>query len=145
MWFIKKLWSFIVAISCITVVGGFILASNICKLKEIDGVHTFYLYSASSQAKQVSTLRFEDLFSVKGESVRFDRKGEDEHKLVNDILDRYGATLTHIEQLDGVNSYYATSPNLYGGVLINGQKINLHVAISETECVIGTPIIFGGF
>ena len=145
MWVIKKLFSFVVTACCITVVGGLVWANNLCKLKDIDGVRTFYLYAASSQAKMVSTLRFEDLFSVKGESVRFDRNGQDEYGLVSEILAQYGATLTYTETLDGVTSYYAITPNLYGGVLINGNKINLHIAISENQCVVGTPVIFGGF
>ena len=82
---------------------------------------------------------------MKGESVRFDRNGQDEYGLVSEILAQYGATLTYTETLDGVTSYYAITPNLYGGVLINGNKINLHIAISENQCVVGTPVIFGGF
>lgn len=145
MWMVKKLWAFMVTVLCVAVVGGLVWASNLCKLKDIEGVRTFYLYSASSQAKQVSTLRFEEVFSVKGESVRFDRNGKTESELVNEFFNKYGATLVYSETLDGVTSYYALTPNFNGGVIVNGNTVNLHVAISETECVVGTPIIFGGF
>ena len=145
MWILKKIWSFIVAVVSIITVGGLLWASNLCKFKEIDGMRTFYLHSSSSQAQQVSTLRFEDIFSVKGESVRFARCDEEESALVNGILEKYGATLIFSEQVDGVTSYYATTHAFSSGILLNGCKINLHVAVGKTECVVGTPMIFGGF
>ena len=145
MWMIKKLWSFLVAVVSITIVGGLVWSSNICKLKDIAGIRTFYLHSASSQAQQVSALRFEDIFSVKGESVRFARQGQTEQALVSDLLEKYNATLVFCEQVDGVASYYAVSNAFSSGVLINGCKVNLHVAVGERECVVGTPMIFGGF
>ena len=146
MWrFIKRLYSFTATLVCVAVVGALVWASNLCKLKDIDGKRAFYLYSASSQAKIVETLRFEQLFSVKGESVRFAITKDEREMVAEQVFAKYGAQLVFTEQLDGVICYYGISERLGGGVVVNGKSVNLHVAISQTECVVGCPIIFGGF
>ena len=145
MWLIKRVYSFVSACVCVAVVGGLLWASGLCKLKEIDGKRTFYLYSASSQAVAVPTLKFEHLFSVKGESVRFSLNGADGQKIAEGILSNYGAELIQKETVDGVTSYYAYSPCFSNGIHLFSQKINLHVAVNDDECVVGNPIIFGGF
>ena len=146
MWrFFKRLWSCTVTLVCVVVVGALVWASNLCKLKDLDGKRAFYLYSASSQAKRVETLRFEELFSVKGESVRFAVTQTEKAGLLEEILNKYDAELVFTEYVDGVTSYYAVTPRFSGGVVVDGQTVNLHVAIGERECVVGTPMIFGGF
>ena len=146
MWrFLKRLWSCMVTLVCVVVVGSLVWASNLCKLKDIDGKRAFYLYSASSQAKRVETLRFEQLFSVKGESVRFAVTQTEKEGLIEELFDKYDAELVCTEYVDGVTSYYAVTPRWNGGVVIDGKTVNLHVAIGDKECVVGTPIIFGGF
>ncbi len=141
---LKRLYTFLTTVVVVGVASCFLFAGNLCKLKDIDGKRTFYLYSASSQATQVQTLRFEDLFSVKGESVRF-ALVEDGRTTAEDILSRYDATVCLEERVDGVTSYYAVSPRLGVGVRVGEYTVNLHVAVSTEECVVGSPIIFGGF
>lgn len=145
MCLIKRVYSFVSALVCVAVVGGLVWASSLCKLKAIDGKRTFYLYSASSQAMAVQTLKFEHIFSVKGESVRFPLNGKDAQTTAEEILSRYGAELISKEVVDGITSYYAQSPCFSNGITLFGQKVNLHVAVNADECVVGNPIIFGGF
>ena len=146
MWFIKRFASFISACVCVFIIGSLVWASGLCKLKDISGKRTFYLYSASSQALQVETLTFSQIFSVKGESVRFSLSADsDKRATAEEILSSYGAQILWQETVDGVTSYYAQTPRFSNGVQIQGKKINLHVAVSDTECVVGNPIIFGGF
>ncbi|MBR2024161.1 MAG: YwmB family TATA-box binding protein [Clostridia bacterium] len=146
MWrWIKRLYSFTATLVCVAVVGTLVWASNLCKLKDIEGKRAFYLYSASSQAKIVENLRFEHLFSVRGESVRFAVTKAERETVAENVLQKYGAELVFTEETDGVVCYYGITERFGQSVMVNGKPVNLHVAVSQTECVVGYPIIFGGF
>ena len=143
-WILKRVCSVVFAIVCACTVGMMLYASNVCKLKAIDGKRTFYLYSASSQASMVSTLTLDKIFSVRGESVRFPLQNTGE-QTAEEILSKYNARLVCTERIDGITSYYAVSESFASGIVLFGERVNLHVAVSETECVVGSPVIFGGF
>lgn len=146
MWrWIKRLYSFTATLVCVAVVGTLVWASNLCKLKDIEGKRAFYLYSASSQAKIVENLRFEHLFSIKGESVRFAVTKYERETVAENVLKKYGAQLVFVEQTGETVCYYGITPRFGQGVLVNGKSVNVHVAVSQTECIVGYPIIFGGF
>ena len=114
---------------------------NASKLSHLSGERQFYLYSPSSQATIKSRLSPLDCFFVRGESVRLS-VGEDG---VEEIVDGLQAEVLFIERVDDIVSYYAYSKILGGGILVNGKKINLHIAVGKGRCTVGTPIIFGGF
>lgn len=116
-----------------------------CKFSAYEGTRTFYLYSSSSQSFQTQTLSFWDMDDVRGESVRFAYGKGLQQTLVSQIIARYGASVRFTEMVDGTQSVYAYTDEWQDAVTINGIKVNLHIALSETECVIGSPIIFGGF
>ena len=42
-------------------------------------------------------------------------------------------------------SYYCRSPLLGEGILLNGERVNLHIAAGGGQTAAGTPLIFGGF
>ena len=145
LWILRRIYAVISAVVCVCLIGCMLWTSNLCKLKAIDGKRTFYLYSASSQATIVSTLHFSQIFSVKGESVRFSLDGANGADTAERILSLYGATLVYKEEISGTTSYYAISPRFSNHVNVGGQKINLHVSVNAQDCVVGNPIIFGGF
>ena len=117
---------------------------NVSKLSHLSGARLFYLYSPSSQATIKEKLSLLDCFFIKGESVSLVLENDGDLQAKN-IIKQSSAKLLLIEQAGGVCSYYAYSKNLGDGVVVNGQKVNLHVAISGERLVVGTPIIFGGF
>lgn len=119
--------------------------SAVCKFSALDGARVFYLYSASSQSLQKQSLNFSDLFSVRGESVRFAHNGRLARELAQEIVNRYNATVCFTEEADGVLSVYAYTQNWNDALTLGGIAVNLHIAVSNTECVVGSPIIFGGF
>ena len=104
--------------------------------------YTFYMGKNSS-----SLVIFSDcpalekliLGDVKGESVQY--SGNQFYELKT----KFRAKLLFTEESCGVTNYYLYSPVLGGGVLINGQPVNLHIAVSAEKTVAGTPLIFGGF
>ncbi len=135
----------LVSLAVVCVIGLGFCAVNVSKLGEIAGERVFYLDSASSQGVRKETLSVFDIFRVEGESVRFARTEETEEELVADIRNRYGAEILFSESVCGVTSYYCYVPTWQTGVDLNGVTVNLHIAVSETACGVGTPIIFDGF
>ena len=108
------------------------------------GRHEAYLLKNSSSCQILSLSgeevneRLFSLFRLKGESVTLDCM-EDAEKIVR----RYHARLLFEESAEGVRSVYYYTPKLRGYKLINGEKVNLHIAYAVGRTVVGTPILFG--
>ena len=135
----------LIALAVIGVIGLGFYATNVSKLRDISGERTFYLDSPSSQGLRKEQLSVFDIFRVEGESVRFLRTDETEESLVARIQGRYGARLLFSESVGGVTSYYCYTGAWDNGIDLDGVVVNLHIAVSENVCVVGTPIIFDGF
>ena len=117
---------------------------NTARLAQIEGERVYYTRYASSNALVKTELGLLDIFQLRGESVRFACK-VDEEETVNRLIKAYGAEIFIKEDACGVRSYYAYSPKLGKGINIDGVTINLHIAFQGEACAVGTPIIFGGF
>lgn len=120
-------------------------AGNVVRLSNTEGERTFYLHTPSSQAVQTQTLSLLQTFFVEGESVVFERENTDMGAAVQEILDEYGGAVLWEEEACGVTSVYAFSPNLAGGIYVNGRYVNLHIAYTSGRMAVGSPMIFGGF
>ena len=114
------------------------------KLSALQGERTFYLYHSSSNALQKEKLSFLDVFYVQGESVCFAIENS-ARQTVEEIFAKYNGVAYMQEDAGGTVSVYGFAPGLYNGVIIDGKNINLHVAVKDGRCVVGSPIIFGGF
>lgn len=135
-------------IACAVFLG--VRTANALPLSSLVGEHTYYTYSASSQAQIQKQLTGTEFLCVQGESVQvrlneIDKKNL--HAYAKAILKKYKARIVCVEQTAETVSYYGYSPILKGGVAVEGKKVNIHVAFSKdsTRCVVGTPLIFGGF
>lgn len=142
---IKALLTTAAAVAIVLGLGIGVYVVNACKLRGIDGERVFYLDSASSQGLRKEELTLRDFSRIQGESVRFDLGDEGEAELVKRLTEEYGARVLFIEEACGVTSYYCYTPKWEGCLELHGQRVNFHVAISDTECAVGTPIIFDGF
>ncbi len=144
------LYASLACVLCLLLAVG-IKSGAVCKLSALPGRRVFFLDSASSQALVKTQLSIADLGRVKGECVYVDLQAyeggryEMKEEIVRGILNRYQAKLLFTEGTDGACSYYAYTPLFAEGLSLQGVRINLHVAISQTQCAVGTPIIFGGF
>ena len=108
-------------------------------LSTLAGERTYYLDSPSSQAVCVRTLAFGDIFRVRGQSVRLDAPLQP-----TEVAKRYGAILVKKEVVgDTVSYYYRVAGR--GGVCVDGEIVNLHIAVSPTQTTVGAPLIFGGY
>ena len=79
------------------------------------------------------------LTGVRGESVRY--QGD----RVQELIASFRAEVLFQEEAAGVVNYYCYSPVLGKGVVIDGKRVNLHIATNDTQTAAGTPVIFGGF
>ena len=122
-------------------IGVGLKCGNVDRFSAVDGEKTYYLFDASSQALQKRTLRFRDVFFVRGQSVAF----ENAELEIESLLQEYAAQTLVMETVGNVTSYYCYSPVFGAGVSVNGYEVNLHIAKSGTRYTLGTPIIFGGF
>lgn len=111
-----------------------------------EGIHTFYLYSQSSSAtiKTVPEDKTDHFIyfknSLKGESVTFTNK----EKAIN-LLKDLNANSIFIEQANDFYCEYFYSEKIDGYIMLNGQRINLHLSITNGLYTVGSPIIFGSF
>ncbi len=108
---------------------------------ERGNAYELYLSPSSSALTVLSGDPLLDKLSlpVRGESVRYggDKKEE--------LIARFHAEILFTESAAGVVNYYCRSPFLGEGVVLMGQNVNLHIAVSEAQTAVGTPLIFGGF
>lgn len=135
----------LIALAVVGVIGLGFYATNVSKLRDISGERVFYLDSPSSQGIRKEQLSALDIFRVEGESVRFLRADEQEEALVARIRGLYGAKVLFSESVGGVTSYYCYTGEWNNGIDLDGVVVNLHIAVSKSVCVVGTPIIFDGF
>ena len=152
MWFWgwKQRLALFTALLIACAVLGSVRVANALPLSSLNGAHTYYTYSPSSQAQVQTKLNGLDFLHLQGESVTITLTEQDKcdlHSYTQTVFEKYKAQVLCIEQTNETVSYYGYSPMLKGGVTVQGKKVNLHVAFSKdhTRCVVGTPIIFGGF
>lgn len=134
----------IAAIALCLLFGGGRYATNCVVLQKTAGERVFYLDSASSQGLIKSELRFCDLSRIRGESVSFTHQTEPQ-SLALQIFQEYGGEVVFVERVGDVLSYYGYADGLKNALCLDGCAVNLHVAVTDGRCVVGTPIIFGGF
>ena len=109
---------------------------------DAEGDVEYYLDSASSTCVIASdaTLDFNSSFRIKGSCAKSVSESYIEGKLksmsAKKVLEeRVGNT---------VSTYYYTN-KIWGYKLINGKKVNIHVAICGENAAIGSPMIFGAY
>ena len=132
----------------LALVAGILLLAwsvKVVKLSDIDGTRTFYLESASSQGLRKTTLSVRDYPKVKGESVTFALDGKDGEEALQEILDIYDARILFTEEACDTRSYYCYTDEWNNAIAVGGYAVNLHIALSNERCTVGTPIIFDGF
>ena len=107
-----------------------------------EGDKEYYLYSPSSQAQIKKSVNLLEVPFIRGESVTINHSSKE---LLEKVLADYDAKIVKVEKFDGGVSYYCYSCKLKDGIVLDGEFVNLQVAIKKESTVIGTPIIFGGY
>ena len=147
-WWLKQCFLLTLALIVCFLLGAGVKTVNTFRLSELTGTRTFYLQSKSSQALVKHELTLGDIFRIRGESVELVLESEDAknpYAFACQIAQSYDAELVARESLGGSVSYYFYSPRWENGAMVAGQAVNLHIAVRGDRCVVGSPIIFGGF
>ncbi len=63
----------------------------------------------------------------------------------SNLLKSYGAKLLFIESCNGVTNYYYYSKKISSKEVFKNKKVNIQVAVTSDNIVIGSPIIYGGY
>ena len=129
---------------CAVLALGFYVKRAV-RFEDLEGERAFYLDSASSQGLMQGEISFLDFPRLRGESVRFPLETKTADETLRNIVEKYAATVLFTEEIDGTVSYYCYTAQWSDCVTVQGKKVNLHVALSTKQCVVGAPIIFGGF
>jgi len=140
--------SLLTAAAIAVAIGLGVYVLNACKLRAIKGERVFYLDSQTSQGLRKTELELRDYARITGESVKFVRDEEEEQsaeEIAQGIAEKYSAEILFTEEAAGVSSFYCYTDAWDNGIVVNGQTVNLHIAVAETQCAVGTPIIFDGF
>ena len=141
---LKNCMATALALAVCLLFGAFAYAKSSVSLYKTEGQRVFYLHSASSQGLMKTELTLCDIPRVRGESVCFGHE-QDQKALVKRIFEEYGAKILFTESVCGVTSYYGYGAELGEPIFLGDIAVNLHVAVTESRCAVGTPIIFGGF
>ncbi len=104
---------------------------------------TLYVQSNSSNCVFRRVNSFGYLFNVNvfGESCKVEKSAF----ILDDFLDKFSAQIVLVEEVDGLTSYYAYSKDIRYLQVINGKKVNLHVAVGENTVTLATPVVYGSF
>ena len=111
-----------------------------------DGNHTFYFYNESSNAKIVTLTEKESNNFIyfknflKGESAIFYNRDK-----VTSLINELKATKIFCEKAEDFNCEYYYTSKIDDYVLLNGQKVNLHVCYLKDYITVGTPLVFGSY
>lgn len=146
---IFRIKNLILTVCALALCGVFVAGlyvKRVVKFEDLKGERVFYLDSASSQGLWKDKIAWLDFPRIRGESVRFSRQETtSEAEILRSIVEKYHAMVLFSEKTDGVTSYYCYTAEWSDSVQIKDKKVNLHVAVSAAQCVVGAPIIFGGF
>ena len=124
---------------------AFVRTGNVCVFSRYIGERAFYLYSASSQATVKNTISLAQIKDIQGESVAIEKPIAEQDAFLAQVLKDYNARVLWAETCANTTSYYCYSSRIQGGEIIDGQKVNLHIAFGGERVKLGTPLIFGGF
>ncbi len=116
-----------------------VAALGVSRFSTLEGERVFYLFSPSAQAERAQTLSVKDLRNIRGESARVDGA------TARELMDRFNAEPLFIEESAGVRSYYCYTDAWTDGVRVGEYYVNLQIAERAEGCVVGAPMIFGGF
>ena len=111
----------------------------------LEGKHTLYFYSSSSNCRIVDVGNGEERdpvyfgHSLKGESVVTLKE------FVGKYLKEKKARKVFTETVGTITNEYYYSPYISVYKSINGRKVNIHVSLNGQKATVGVPMIFGSY
>ena len=135
-----------VLIMIIALLSIIVPSSSAPLFEGVDGRYIFYtntsvssdfVYASSEQARSVK----KNLTYVCGEAIQFSYS----EQTVEKLLKKYSARKLFSESGESFTTHYYYTNKIPFYELIGGVKVNLQVSYCGDSCVVGSPIIYGGF
>ncbi len=132
---------FSVAIASLLLVICLFVANRVPVLEANE--YEIYLksYSTTSQIKTVKKDDYKFILGIKGESCTL----KEENFCLDEFIKELDVDIVYEENLGEVVCYYGYSKKVKYLEMINGNLINVHIAIRKDSVKIGFPIIYGSF
>lgn len=78
---------------------------------------------------------------VLGFAVRYDLGKVSE----NELLGCLKAQVVKVERVGDITLYYAYSHRMSNGVYVDGKKVNVQIAVTDSAITLGSPLIMGSY
>ena len=119
---------------CLAVLSSFILAN---KIFEKDIVYSVNGKSSGEFIKD--GISFDKIFLIDGASIKTDSYN------IEEKLNLLNAKMIHYFTDGEVENYYFFSEKVHNFEIIDGKKVNIHIAVKQGEVVVGSPVIYYGY
>ncbi|MDD7351190.1 MAG: YwmB family TATA-box binding protein [Clostridia bacterium] len=78
---------------------------------------------------------------VLGFAVRYDLGKVSENQLLSSLK----AQVVKVERVGDITLYYAYSHRMSNGVNVDGKKVNVQIAVTDSAITLGSPLIMGSY
>ena len=119
---------------CLAVLSSFIVAN---KITEKDIVYSVNGKSSGEFIK--GEISLDKIFLIDGASIKIDSYN------IEEKLNLLNAKMIHYFTDGEVENYYFFSEKVHNFEIINGKKVNIHLAVKQGEVVVGSPVIYYGY
>lgn len=125
--------------------------AELCDFAEGDFTVTLYSYETPDfehtlcGSMVLFTLTKEEFFDNKDNLNYFSMSIESEEMDAESLLNAVGALIKFEQSLESLQIYYAYSEKLGEAVVIDGQRVNLQIAVRDGKLIAGSPLIAGSY
>ena len=116
------------------------VVSIYCRQSELDGINMGNGQIVQGKVCELQTL-LKKCQGVDGVSVSFDGCEAD----VDRIAELLNLNVTHQYSLDGIDVVCGLSFKIRGGVVLDGQTVNVQIALKDGKVTVGSPLILGSY
>ena len=133
----------VVFIFSIILVFSLIVFNNTPLFNEYSCEYEVFIKSGSNinSVKKVSKSKYIWCFGIKGESCVIEKQDF----CLSDFFNDLNADELFSEKVGEIVVYYAFSPQIKYREKVQGETVNLQVAVSENYVKVGSPLIYGSF
>ena len=125
--------------------------AELCDFAEGDFTVTLYSYQVPEFEHTlcgnmvIFSLTKQEFFESKDSLNYFSMSIESEESDAESLLNAVVAVIKFEQHLDNLHIYYAYSEKLGKAVVIDGQRVNLQIAVRGGKLIAGSPLIVGSY
>jgi hypothetical protein len=128
---------------------GILSLMNICGQSLLFENGDYYIFYGGNESSSAHMVSAEGINALKVKATIKHLSGESatylNQNLKEKIIQDFNAEIMFTETIANIKNYYAYTEKIENYIVLNGIKINLHIAVSQDKTTVGSPIIFGGY